>query len=814
MRRRTIIVTAISLLLTIPVFAEIVSLDDPVFGASSITLDDETGFEWLDLTKTQNRSVADVAAQLGPGGEFQGFSYATSTDIFQLFTNAGIPNIVADPNTIYLYPENVPSVPDLMEKWGVTYPLGVGQILGSQAFLADGPIEGTYWHSILYHNPTFNSASASTRGSSGSDIEAHEFVGHALVRKPPKVVSVSPSPGAIDVPLLKPDLIMIQFDQPMNKESVLNAISFNFPMRWKEYHAWPNDSTLVFLPEINWRIPFFSFPESAFIEITISTDAANLAGKRLETPYQWSFQTRSKVVSSDNVKQMMSEAYQEYFGLSVPDPSYYFNRAPDYPFYWTSVAYLNDTVYRIYLLEDGFVLHWQMGSYFKPRGIFRVALVAIDYGNTNIASVLDSQWVDAQNSINTALAEFSEGQGYDQPIVQFENVNVLAQRSEIEDPSSLTCIKSFLADKGYSPSDYDIFASLDLDAANSRGGIAYDNFTRVGWYWSATSFATLTPQFLLGIAQTLYNHEIGHMFGWDHYWTIDYDLDYPNQITHPILYGWLDTDGDGVPEIMDLTPYGMREHRFSSFGDIDGDGKPDVLWRHAETGENYVWYLDGVTVLGGGVLPTVTDQNWKVVGVEDFNHDDRSDILWRHSATGDNYVWYLDGVTVLGGGVLPPVADQNWKVVGVADFNNDDRPDILWRHAATGDNYIWYLDGVAVLGGGVLPTVTDQNWKVVGVADFNNDDKPDILWRHAQTGDNYVWYLDGVAVQGGGVLPTVTDQDWNIVGTADFNSDANPDVLWRHAATGDNYVWYLDGVAVLAGGVLPTVTDQNWTIVP
>jgi hypothetical protein len=70
-----------------------------------------------------------------------------------------------------------------------------------------------------------------------------------------------------------------------------------------------------------------------------------------------------------------------------------------------------------------------------------------------------------------------------------------------------------------------------------------------------------------------------------------------------------------------------------------------------------------VTVLGGGVLPTVADQNWKLVAVEDFNSDDKPDILWRNTSTGDNYVWYLDGVTVLSGGNLPTVADQNWTIV-------------------------------------------------------------------------------------------------------------------------------------------------------
>jgi subtilisin family serine protease len=248
--------------------------------------------------------------------------------------------------------------------------------------------------------------------------------------------------------------------------------------------------------------------------------------------------------------------------------------------------------------------------------------------------------------------------------------------------------------------------------------------------------------------------------------------------------------------------------------DFNLDGKPDILWRNAAAGDNYVWYMDGVTVIGGANLPTVADQNWKVVGIADFNNDSKPDILWRNVSGGENYVWYLNGVAVIGGANLPTVADQSWKVVGVADFNNDSKPDILWRNLSGGENYVWYMDGVTVIGGANLPTVADQNWKVVGVADFNNDSKPDILWRNVSGGENYVWYLNGVAVIGGANLPTVADQSWKVVGVADFNNDSKPDVQWRNVSGGENYVWYMDGVTVTGGANLPTVADQNWTIVP
>lgn len=60
---------------------------------ATITQDTDTSLEWLDLSESLNRSFNDVSAEFGPGGDFEGFRYATELDLFQFWTNAGIPTI-------------------------------------------------------------------------------------------------------------------------------------------------------------------------------------------------------------------------------------------------------------------------------------------------------------------------------------------------------------------------------------------------------------------------------------------------------------------------------------------------------------------------------------------------------------------------------------------------------------------------------------------------------------------------------------------------------------------------------------------------
>lgn len=71
----------------------LVELDWQAAGDGAITYDTATGLQWLDLGASFNRSFDDVSTQLGAGGDFQGFRYATEAEVRVLFADAGIPDL-------------------------------------------------------------------------------------------------------------------------------------------------------------------------------------------------------------------------------------------------------------------------------------------------------------------------------------------------------------------------------------------------------------------------------------------------------------------------------------------------------------------------------------------------------------------------------------------------------------------------------------------------------------------------------------------------------------------------------------------------
>ena len=98
--------------------------------------------------------------------------------------------------------------------------------------------------------------------------------------------------------------------------------------------------------------------------------------------------------------------------------------------------------------------------------------------------------------------------------------------------------------------------------------------------------------------------------------------------------------------------------------DFDGDGKTDILWRH-DNGRNALWFMDGVARRPEtGVLPTVSDTDWTVVGLRDFDGDGYVDILWRNLTDGSNGIWFMTGTSLVPDQQAVTSVGPEWSVVG------------------------------------------------------------------------------------------------------------------------------------------------------
>jgi VCBS repeat protein len=272
----------------------------------------------------------------------------------------------------------------------------------------------------------------------------------------------------------------------------------------------------------------------------------------------------------------------------------------------------------------------------------------------------------------------------------------------------------------------------------------------------------------------------------------------------------------GEVRINSTVPLGSNAIR-RTLADVSGDAHSDVLWRNTLTGENYLYPMNGTSILAGeGYLRTVADLNWKVAGIGDFDGDGRADILWRNTSTGQNYIYFMDGTTIKPTEGLIRTVPLAWTVAGIGDFDGDGKDDILWRNSVTGENYLYPMDGRSIKATeGYVRTVADQSWRIAGIGDFDGDGKADVLWRHAASGQNYIYFMDGITIKPSeGFIRTVADLNWQVKGIGDFDGDGKADIVWRNSASGQNYLYLMDGRVIKpTEGSLRTIADLNWQIV-
>ncbi|MFC5354330.1 FG-GAP-like repeat-containing protein [Azospirillum himalayense] len=236
-----------------------------------------------------------------------------------------------------------------------------------------------------------------------------------------------------------------------------------------------------------------------------------------------------------------------------------------------------------------------------------------------------------------------------------------------------------------------------------------------------------------------------------------------------------------------ISPTPGADWQVQATGDFDGDGRTDLAYRSAATGDVGVWLMNGTAVKSSALVATGLDPRWVPIAAGDFDGDDRTDLLWRDSQTGDVGMWQMDQGQIRSAAAFGRI-DLAWVAAGTGDVDGDGKADILWRNSQTAATGLWRMNGTQIAAAGLTQAQTGPTWELSGFGDMDGDGKADLLWRNRDAGQVGIWRMDGFALAGAQVLDSIPNS-WAVEGTGDLNGDGTDDILWRNTVDDTVALW-------------------------
>ena len=280
------------------------------------------------------------------------------------------------------------------------------------------------------------------------------------------------------------------------------------------------------------------------------------------------------------------ELYKQLYNIDVPAPSLHRFDSAQHPDLsrWISAVYYKDDLHYIDLYDDGHYLesslpyadpnHMSPSNAYtlcRPSGDYKVLVAFVDYGNVTInKDDAIAQVPIMANWMNQFYDNYAHSQGFKSAPMHISAQGVylpVPTRGEVLTKAQVRTAT------GVEPAQFNFLIEIDIDAnrtigktmgkgLENGGGVALQG-CGVPHYgeiniWSELSAATDVE----GVLIMDFNHELSHLFGMMDSWpfisaTLPDGLAIDDWIPYD-LFGWSDADGDGVPEIIEPTPYGTR----------------------------------------------------------------------------------------------------------------------------------------------------------------------------------------------------------------------------------------------------------------
>jgi hypothetical protein len=180
------------------------------------------------------------------------------------------------------------------------------------------------------------------------------------------------------------------------------------------------------------------------------------------------------------------------------------------------------------------------------------------------------------------------------------------------------------------------------------------------------------------------------------------------------------------------------EWAIKAVGDFDGNGFADILFLNQLNQTAKVWHNPGAFLpFTIDQLPFVSphpaqDENLDSVGAGDIDGDGKSDILWRHFHAGsaDTYrFWTFTSANSITSTQLP--SSHFDYPLGMANIGG--RAVLI---AVSGNNVVW-VDSAG--GAHVVRALAGPAWRYSGASKFAG--QPTLLWQNRTTGDVHRWLL-------------------------------------------------------------------------